>query len=179
MSTPAASSLRLAPAQALELEALLEALVSQHEKLLELAGAHLEAVRRADHNALRLRLEEQQDTLQRIADLEQRRAVLVNTLTQNLPARAGRGPVTLSELAGAAPEPQRSTLLARARTLRELIHKVKQEQGTLRWASRSLAAHMEGVMRQVAKRLSHAGTYGRHGAVDADAVVLSALDLRS
>jgi hypothetical protein len=42
----------------------------------------------------------------------------------------------------------------------------------------AVAAHMEGVLRQIAGRLSHAGTYGRGGAVDASVQVVSALDVR-
>ena len=47
------------------------------------------------------------------------------------------------------------------------------------FATVSLLAHMEGLMRHVGRRLSHAGTYGRRGVVEAGGVVVSCVDLRS
>jgi hypothetical protein len=55
-------------------------------------------------------------------------------------------------------------------------------------ALESLAQHMEGLVRQVAQRLSHAGVYSSRGRVEAGAanhtligggLVTSALDIRS
>ena len=72
--------------------------------------------------------------------------------------------------------PQSGTLAER---LRELLARLQREHAALKEASLALAGHMEGLMRQLSKRLSHAGTYGRTGMVESRVQVVSALDLRS
>ena len=41
-----------------------------------------------------------------------------------------------------------------------------------------MASHIDGLVRQVAQRLSHAGTYGAGGRVEVKAPVVSGLDVR-
>ena len=41
-----------------------------------------------------------------------------------------------------------------------------------------MATHIDGLVRQVAQRLSHAGTYGSGGRVEVKAPVVSGLDVR-
>ena len=62
--------------------------------------------------------------------------------------------------------------------LKTLMNELQRERGTVRAATESLLAHMEGLMRQVARKLSHAGTYGPQGAVGAgNQQVVSGLDV--
>ena len=86
---------------------------------------------------------------------------------------------TLRQIALSLPEPQRTRLSGQAERLREMMERVQRESGTVRAATRSLLAHMEGLMRQVARSLSHAGTYGSGGRVQAAHAVVSSLDVRS
>lgn len=61
--------------------------------------------------------------------------------------------------------------------LRFLLADIETQNSTLRTATAVLISHMEGLMRQVARRLSHSGTYGRKGYVETVPTVVSAVDL--
>lgn len=155
------------------LDALLRALVAEHERLLVIAGEHRAALAGADLPALNSCIIRQNEIVQRISELERER--------QALTGRAGPGdsPVHLSTLTASAGEPARSRLAALAARLRELLNQLHREHQMLRMAAEELSNHMEGLMRQVCRTLSHAGTYGRAGTVAAGSQVVSALDVRS
>lgn len=158
------------------LRSLLGSLLSQHEILGGLLDEQRDAVRRADPDSLGSIAERHARTLARIADLESARAELVRKWP--LPAAHIPGkPITLRDLARALPEPGRTECLALSARLRDVLDATRTAAGVLRTASSSLLAHMEGLMRQVSRRLSHAGTYGRTGEVEPVASVVSALDL--
>jgi hypothetical protein len=169
-----------------ELERLLEQLLVEHEQLLVLAGSHRAAIAGANPNCLADCVQQQNEVVQRVAELEKRRLGIVARLADKMkPLSAGRAmegvpdKPTVSWIAKALPEPVRTRLVALAERLRELLARLQKEHAALREASTALAAHMEGLMRQLAKRLSHSGTYGRRGIVEAPVQVVSALDLRS
>jgi hypothetical protein len=172
-----------------QLEALLEQLLVEHEELLTLAASHRQAIAGADPHTLGACLERQGEVARRVADLEGQRLALVARLADKMRPLAalngGKGsePVpdrpTVSWIAKSLPEPMRSRLVALAERLRALLARLQREHATLREASAALASHMEGMMRQLAKRLSHAGTYGRRGTVETRVQVVSALDLRT
>ena len=153
-----------------ELDAVLRGLVGEHEQLLLFAAEHRRAIATADVSALHSCIGRQNTVVQRIADLERRRQA----------ATASHSPSqTISNLAASAPEPARTRLLTLSATLRDLINRLHKEHRVMRDAAESLSSHMEGLMRQVCRKLSHAGTYARSGAVDARVQVVSALDLKS
>ncbi len=164
------------PEQARALGALLDGLRGENEQLLGILRAHRDAIRRADGRAVEACTRAQGSILGRLADLEDRRRVLVAELCAD-PMGARGGPPTLSCLAGRFPEPERGTLAEGAARLASLLAEVQRETATVRFATQSLVAHMSGLMRQVARSLSHAGTYSARGSVDAGAAVVSALDL--
>jgi hypothetical protein len=70
-------------------------------------------------------------------------------------------------------------LMSKAAALKEQIAAVNEQTRTIKAATVSLVAHMEGLMRQVGRQLSHSGTYTKRGYVEAGGCVVSALDLRS
>lgn len=159
-----------------DLAGLLAALLAAHEDYLALLLEHRAAIRSAKPGLAAETTERQTRALERIAMLEESRRVLVQQVLD-----AGLWPqrtlVTLSglaELSGAL----RTPLLETAQRLRTVIGRVQQEQGVLVRVTRSLSAHIEGLMRHVAKAASHAGTYGRRGVVGC-AAVMTALDVRS
>lgn len=161
-----------------ELEALLVELQSAHERLITAAEAQRAAVRTADPDLVAQCSNDQSQVLRDITKLEERRRALVAALTAGFPKRApGQGPITLSELAKMTPEPHRTRLVELAANVRKTVERAAERQRTLRAATASLLAHMEGLMRQVAQRLSHAGTYGRRGMIDSVPAVVSGLDL--
>jgi hypothetical protein len=174
-----------------ELERLLRGLLAEHGELLTLAAEHRAAISKADSSALAACVRRQNEVVQRVADLERRRMALMGQLLERLrPAGAARGPgsasqsvvpdrPTITSIARALPEPVRARLIAVAERLRELLERLHREHLVLKEAATALAGHMEGVMRQVGRAFSHAGTYGRRGAMDGAVQVISGIDLRS
>lgn len=156
-----------------ELERLLADLIGAHEDLLRLTVEHRAAIAAADSRRLRVCIDAQTGTLGRLAELDERRRRLVAAAA--LPAG---GEPTLSAVAERLPEPLRGRTLAAAGRLRELIAAVHREARTVRQATHSLLSHMEGLMRQIGRRLSEAGTYGRAGGVIAGPPLPCALDVR-
>lgn len=161
------------------LEAVLQSLVAEHRTLLEMAAEHRRALREADAPAIKRVLEAQGGVFQRIAMLEMQRRTLVGGMTGNAQQAMGAGGPTVSTLTTRASEPQRSRLASVAKALREILDALQAEHRALRDAAETLSAHMEGLMRQVYRSLSHAGTYARSGAVDTSVQVVSTLDLKS
>lgn len=159
-----------------ELGHLLAALITGHETYLSLLAAHRDAIRTARPSAAAEISGRLGIALETIAKLEQVRRTFVDRITA-----AGlwksKQLVTLSALAQRAGASQASLLEASAR-LKTLITTVQQEHAVLRRVTQSLSAHIEGIMRTVAKASSHAGTYGRRGTIGA-AAVTTALDLNS
>jgi hypothetical protein len=160
-----------------ELEVLLTDLLAHHEQMLAHSRRHADALRRADLPALRRAIEDQQTLGRRIIDLESRRARLVAAA---LGPRAAQTP--LSALAMRLPPGPRERVLALAERLKAVLQSVLEAQRVVARASESLMGHMQGLMQQVARKLSHAGTYDRPGrpalAISSGAVI-SGLDVRS
>jgi hypothetical protein len=174
-----------------ELESLLRGLLAEHGELLCLAAEHRRAISKADSRALGACLVQQGRVAQRVAELERRRLSLMARLSDRLRPSAGpRAPgagaqalvpdkLTVTSIARTLPEPMRTRLIGAAERLRDLLERLHREHLALKEAATALASHMEGVMRQVGRAFSHAGTYGRRGAVDGAVQVISGLDLRS
>lgn len=176
-ASPAPSS-QTAPLD--RLEQILSALVGQHTRLLAHTVEHRRAISEADLPALRACLEQQGDLLQSIVALERERQAIVAGMIGAAPAAPGlAAKVTMSSLAARAPEPSRTRLADIAAALRDVLSRLHHEHQALRAAAATLSIHMEGIMRQVGRSLSHAGTYARSGAVDSSVQVLSAIDVRS
>ncbi|XVJ58508.1 MAG: flagellar protein FlgN [Tepidisphaera sp.] len=159
-----------------ELASLLGSLISAHEEYLGLLAEHREAVRRASPAAAAEVTTRQTGCLERIAMFEHARRALVQRVI-DAGHWPGRELVTLTGLAERC-GPMKQRLIDSASHLKTLIAKVRQEQGIVRRVSQSLASHIEGLMRTVAKAASHTGTYGRRGVVGTSSVV-TALDVRS
>jgi FlgN protein len=160
------------------LESLLREMLAAHERLIETGDQHADAMKRADGDGVQAATERQRQTLQEIATLEQRRREVVASMSRDVRGRApGAGTLTLTELAAAQPEPQRTRLVELARRLRAIVTAAHEQQRTLRRSATELVAHMDGLMRQVARRVSHAGTYTRRGFVENPVQVMSGLDV--
>lgn len=169
MTTPATPPRTPAAPDPDRLDAMLSALIDDHAALLALAREHRHALTHADTARLKDVVEQTGQVLQRIHAVESDR--------QRLVAGPDGRPGTIDELLGIVDAAHRARLADRARTLRELIHTVQREHETVRQASHALAAHMRGLMQQVASRLSHAGTYGRAGRVEPVGTVMSGVDI--
>ncbi len=165
-----------------DLGALLDQLIATHHEWLKAVGAHRQSVRGADVPGMQDALNAQHRCATRVAALEENRREIVARAARlpelaPSPARPRSGPLTLGEIAAAAPAEFREGLVERAAHLRSLIAELRRANSTLHAASASLLAHTEGLMRHVARRLSAAGTYGRRGFVEPAPGLACAVDL--
>lgn len=171
------------PARALEeLDAAVRELIVEHERLLLAVADQREAVSRADGPGLNAAILLQGESAQRIAQIERRRIAAVAALAA--PAKAGSRPVQagqvrLTELAATLPEPGRARLLESASALKAVLERLHREYAVMKEAASQLAAHLEGITRQVYAKLSHTGSYARSGSLRAPVQVVSSLDIRS
>lgn len=168
---------RQSPALHDDLRDLLTEFIAQHEALLRQTTEHHEAIRQADPLRCDRIMQAERATLARIAELESQRQQLVKR-AQNEIRPAPASLARLSDLARCAPEAIRTNLIELAERLKSLVARVQEEQNVVRVVSRVLLAHMEGLMKQVARSLSHAGTYAKTGAVGAGAPIVTSLDIR-
>jgi len=153
------------------LDTLLGELTIEHEALLELSGEHRAAIAQADPRAIGRVIAQTGDVLERIAKIE--------TDRQQMVARPDGSCATINEiLPTLAPEPA-ERIERSSKRLRSLIGQLREEHEAVQKASNALAMHMQGLAQQVASKMSHAGTYGRSGAVSPTTTqVTSSMDLR-
>lgn len=172
------------PASYEHLETLLRALLSEHERLLALAAEQSRAIAHADARALSACIAQQHAATQKISALERQRQTVAAALARPAgaaakPAPKGAPAPNFSAVTAQAPEPLRSRLNTLVSALRETLNRLHREHTALRSATETLAAHMEGLVRQACQRLSHSGTYARGGALGAAHQVVTSVDLRS
>jgi hypothetical protein len=156
-----------------QLEGLLASLHAAHEELLATTLEHRAAISRADVKGMQACAGRHADIASRIGELE----VLRRRLIVALAPQGSTAATSISSIAATLPEPFRARILAAAAALRDLLLRVQREVRTVREATHSMAQHMDGLMQQVVRVLSHAGTYSARGRVDAGAPVASGLDL--
>lgn len=178
-SKPAARPTRMDASElASRLESLLTALQQVQRSILEATARQRDAMRRADPIGVQLATADLGQHTTRLSELERDRVALVRDAEDAALFTKASGPATLRVLAGACPPNVRAGLMKQAQALRSLMEEVARETNSTRAATLTLLAHVEGVMRQVAGRLSHSGTYSRRGVVEAGASVVSAVDVR-
>lgn len=162
-------------ALASELERVLEGMLRVQTQLLEVTRRHRAAIAQADASEIGACVRTHAELLRAVQELEGRRRAVVAQLTAG--TKPTRQP-TLTELAERLADPWRERAIGLAKQLRETLVRVTDEQRTVRMASESLLAHMDGLVRQIAKKLSHAGTYSARGVVEAGRhQVASGLDI--
>jgi hypothetical protein len=164
-----------------DLEALIVALGHEHAGLLEAVKEHRTALAKADVEGVERAVGRENERVQVIAELERRRLAVLGRIaeaTGQSGAPASQRP-TLAWAAGLLPEPVRGRVLLAGAALKERLMEVSSHTKVVRQAAESVAMQMEGLLRQMSQRLSHAGTYGPGGRVQARTQVVTALDVRS
>lgn len=188
VSRPAAPASEGALVGAVErLDSALRGLLTEHEELLRIAAVHRAAISSADVRTMSDCLNAQHAAAERIGELERQRqrAVLDLASASGGSVASGVAPspspvrTTMAQLTRTLAEPLRARLLAVSERLRDVLNRLQVEHNAIRAAAESLSSHMEGLMRQVCRRLSHAGTYARTGSVEASVSVVTTLDVRS
>lgn len=143
-------------AQCATLEALLIDLEKHTRASATLADEHRAAISSGDTAALARCIAAQQESAAQLNNLDARRAAFLRSLGLRPTATGG---VTLSQIAAMAPKSRADALTAAAARIRELLADAAQRRETVRLASLSLMAHMQGIVRQITRNLSETKTY--------------------
>jgi hypothetical protein len=163
-----------------DIERLLIDLSREHELLIASMARHRRAISTANPGEIGACIAEHAAIAERIAHLDNTRDRLLARCAGH--ARQPSTPPTITDLASTLSEPSRSRILEHAGSLKTILLRVHAEQRVVRAAAESLATHMDGLMRQITRKLSHSGTYSppaRAGASVAPPPVVTSLDLRS
>jgi hypothetical protein len=178
MSTAQATVMSQEDASVAELETLLRELITEYERLNELAGKRQDAMRHADTRTLGEMIGAENLSVQRVADLERRRLPLVGEMAKRL-AAPPKTEVTITWLAQRLSGAAGDRLAGLASRLRGLIQALLRTNEASKKTAETLATHMDGLMRQVAASLNHARTYSASGMVTAGPRVVTAIDVKS
>lgn len=155
----------LTPAQCDVLESLLADLESHARQAAQLADEHRAAVSTADAANLARCVSAQQYSSSQLNALEARRTAFLRSIgLRTAPVGLASGPnvpptVTLTQIAALAPKPRAAALTAAAARTRLMLADALQRRESVRLASLSLMAHMQGLVRQISRHLSDTKTY--------------------
>jgi len=145
-----------------DMEVSLMALTQAQERMLGLLNRKRQALMRADREAMTQCCEQENIELQRIAELEKHRLMLVGKLTAAF-APDAKTPLKLVDIAQRLPEPSRSRLLVLRQNLIERMELVRKETGVARRAAESLMHHMQGLVQTIGGAVTGIATYNRSG----------------
>jgi hypothetical protein len=159
---------------------LLHEFIARYSDLEAAISQHRDAIRRADTDAMQRAIDQHARVMRDMSGLECRRCELVALAASSFPSLAAkRGhAITLTDVVQVCAPHDRAELTALAHDLKGRVLRTREMTQSLRSATSTLLAHMEGLMRQVGRQLSHAGTYSNRGVVE-PALIVSAVDLRS
>ncbi len=145
--------------QADELQAILQQLINEHEKLLRHLQAQQVAMKKLDQAALEDISHLQEATRLRIASLETRRRTVANQLARLL--RIEDKP-TLTRIAEAMPAAKIKLLSLRKR-LKELVSQVSSRATVAGRLAGAVLGHLNTVVRLLAGSVEKAGLYTKNG----------------
>jgi len=160
----------LTTTQCAALETLLADMERHARDAALLADEHRTAISSADAANIARCTALQQRSAAELNELEARRAALLRSLGLRSAA------VTLSQLAALAPKPRSDALAAAAARTRALLADAAQRRESVRLASLSLLAHMQGILRQITTHLSQTKTYAHPAARPAAHLAAGSLD---
>jgi hypothetical protein len=155
-----------------QLEEVLQKHLEQNEQLLKLLMRKREALRGAEHSAVRQCTELEAEKLHAISELEKTRLQLVGDLTLMVEP-AAREPLRMEPLAQRLPEPGRGRLLVLRAQLVERMQAVQQQSKVTQGALESLHRHMHGLIMTVSSVCSGVATYSATGARPRTALAVS------
>ena len=153
----------------------LTALIERYESFVKTLETHRAAISKADARAIDDAIAREGELLEELLRLD---AACRDALGQNDPDPSAASGWTLTRLAQANGGEDGQRLSEASAYLKALTSRAEILQRSVREASAAMASHIDGLVRQVAQRLSHAGTYGAGGRVEVKAPVVSGLDVR-
>ena len=162
----------------MRLEQILHSQQKDYENLGQLIQSKREAIRQADMNAIAELCQQENTIAQHVTELEKTRLILSAELTRTLDPTASR-PLSMSEVAQAIDEPNRSRLLQLSQALRATIEEVRAASSIVRAAADALSRHMGGLLQTVQSALSRARVYSDQGRIAIGAQYQFCLDLKS
>lgn len=162
----------------MRLEQILHSQQKDYENLGQLIQSKREAIRQADMNAIAELCQQENTIAQHVTELEKTRLILSAELTRTLDPTASR-PLSMSEVAQAIDEPNRSRLLQLSQALRGTIEEVRAASSIVRAAADALSRHMGGLLQTVQSALSRARVYSDQGRIAIGAQDQFCLDLKS
>ena len=143
---------------------VLDEMAERAEELLGLIRDQQDAVRRMDPGAIREATDSQARVAARLRALEEARATAF-------------GPAPLSQLAESMAPPSRQRALQIVARIRQATRAMARESAVVSACAGAMLGHIEGLMRAVARELSHTGAYGPRGMIGAGAQVTSGIDI--
>ncbi|MEO0631079.1 MAG: flagellar export chaperone FlgN [Planctomycetota bacterium] len=158
------------------LEQLLRDLLTEHLRLIDLAGRHREALRLADGQVITELSIERDAVNARISALNSQRISVMAALATDVGIDA-KSP-TVRSLAESLTPPRSATLLALAGELRSAIESTRREHSILRDATAAFAGHISGVLSRAVEMCAPARTYTSAGRVSTASSLPGALDVR-
>ncbi len=163
-------------AMAEQLGVVLTDLAHEYEMLEKLAAEREEALAEARVGDLGATLTAESAVVQRVAEIEPRRAAIAGFFAERFEF-AGEGEPSATWIAERVDGVRGEELREAASTLRVLIERVRGAGEATRSAAETLARHMRGIVASAERQMSHTGAYGRVGRVQAGPAVVSALDV--
>lgn len=143
---------------------ILDEMAERAEELAALVRDQRDAVRRMELSAIRETTERQAQVSARLRQLESARAQVV-------------GKATLASLSRDLPAPARQRALSLDQRIRTAAAAIGREGAVMRDCAGAMLAHIDGLMRAVARELSHTGAYGPRGTVMVGPQVVSGIDV--
>lgn len=162
----------------IDLEGVLARQLEAYRELAEIIEGTRDAIRVADMERVSACCEREHEAAQRLGELEKRRLALIGGITGAL-APAAAAPLSLAQIAEAAPEPASGRLQALAAQLRDCVGELRRRSTVVRKAADSLSCHMTGILQVVYAAFSRAGVYSQKGRIDAGTQGRHAIDLKS
>jgi hypothetical protein len=147
-----------------ELVRLLGEMTRLHEELAGLMRGKLDAIRRADSDAIQAITSRELLLANRVAEREGLRRDLVRNLLRDLGLnRQQTAPVRITELAEHFAEPQRSQILGAAAGLRSRIEEIDRMRISTRLITEQMLGHMGEILAVMTSGGAATGVYSRGG----------------
>ena len=175
---PTPASFRTPHAVAADLAEPLSVLIDRYESFVKSLEAHRAAISQADGKGIDAAITREAELLEELLTLDEtcRRALGQTSAVPNNVSPT-QGGWTLTRLAAALGGDEGQRIAESSAYLKALTSRADILQKSVREASHAMASHIDGLVRQVAQRLSHTGTYGSAGRVETKPQVVSGLDM--
>jgi len=160
------------------LERILRGQLEGHQRLLTCMERKRQAIRTADIGSVTNICAEEHVLIQKLGEIEKHRLELLGRITEALCPKAV-APLTMSQIAHAAAEPQQTRLIALSAQLREALTELKAQSSIIRAAAEALSRHMAGIVQTVQSALSRACVYSHRGKIATGAQLQSLVDVKS